>query len=296
MTKKVAIDIVARDKTKQAIDSSNKGLARLKKSVFSLKTAFVSLGAGIILRGFVQAGIQIQNLEVQLKSLTGSAVAGRKVLNEVTQFAATTPFELADIQRGVTSLITVKERAEQAGVSFKDLLTIAGNTAVILGGDFELASLQLQRSFSAGIASADTFRDRGVTAMAGFQAGVRTSVSESIKGLNEAFGSGGKFGTIMNDLANTVQGNVSNIQDIFFLFQASVAEGLKLGTRPRLPRRINDLGVAGHRAVSRRDAITLFNARLLAHIGTGAKDVTARLGHGCCRQQHQCGSSKQGGT
>tara|TARA_R100000234_G_scaffold101255_1_gene70299 strand:- start:446 stop:2413 length:1968 start_codon:yes stop_codon:yes gene_type:complete len=225
MTKKVAIDIVARDKTKRAIDSSNKGLARLKKSVFSLKTAFVSLGAGIVLRGFVQAGIQIQNLEVQLKSLTGSAVAGRKVLNEVTQFAATTPFELADIQRGVTSLITVKERAEQAGVSFKELLTIAGNTAVILGGDFELASLQLQRSFSAGIASADTFRDRGVTAMAGFQAGVRTSVSESIKGLNEAFGSGGKFGTIMNDLANTVQGKVSNLQDIFFLFQASVAEG-----------------------------------------------------------------------
>lgn len=225
MTKKVAIDIIARDKTKQAITSSQKGLQRLRKSVFSLRTAFIGLGGALVLRSIFRAGVQIQGLEVQLNALLGSAQEGQKALDTLTKFAAGTPFELSQIQKGVTALATVKQRAEEAGVSFEELLTITGNTAVILGGDFELASLQIQRAFSAGIASADTFRDRGVSAMAGFQTGVRTSTDETIKKLKQAFGRNGEFGSLMGDLANTVQGGVSNLQDALFILQANIASG-----------------------------------------------------------------------
>ena len=181
------IDIVANDKSKQAFNRLQGTLSKVKGAVFNLKNAFIGLGAGIVLKGIVSAGMQIEELGVQLEALFGSAKKGKAALDTVTKFAKTTPFELSNIQQGVTALATVSEKAESLGISFEELLKITGNTAVQLGGDFALASQQIQRSFSAGIGSADLFRDRAVTAMAGFSAGVKVSVDESIKGLAKAF-------------------------------------------------------------------------------------------------------------
>ena len=194
-------------------------------SFYLLSLGTIGLGAGLVIRGIVNAGMQIEELGVQLEALFGSAKKGRQALDAVTKFAKTTPFELSNIQQGVTALATVSEKAESLGISFEELLKITGNTAVQLGGDFALASQQIQRSFSAGIGSADLFRDRAVTAMAGFSAGVKTSVDESIKGLARAFGTGGKFGELTNKLAGTLKGTISNLKDAFFTIQTEIASG-----------------------------------------------------------------------
>ena len=62
MTKKVKIDIVARDKTKQAIGSTKKGLEGLKKSVFNLRNAFIGLGAGLVVKSLVNTGMEVEKL------------------------------------------------------------------------------------------------------------------------------------------------------------------------------------------------------------------------------------------
>ena len=219
------IDIVANDRSKQAFNRLQGTLSKVKGAVFNLRNAFIGLGAGVVLKGIVSAGMQIEELGVQLEALFGSARKGKEALDTVTKFAKTTPFELSNIQQGVTALATVSEKAESLGISFEELLKITGNTAVQLGGDFALASQQIQRSFSAGIGSADLFRDRAVTAMAGFEAGVKTSVDESIKGLARAFGTGGKFGELTNKLANTLKGTISNLKDAFFTIQTEIASG-----------------------------------------------------------------------
>jgi len=225
MAQKLNIDIVAKDKSKQAFNRLQGTLSKVKGSIFNLKNAFIGLGAGVVLKGIVSAGMQIEELGVQLEALFGSAKKGKDALDVVTKFAKTTPFELSNIQQGVTALATVSEKAESLGISFEELLKITGNTAVQLGGDFALASQQIQRSFSAGIGSADLFRDRAVTAMAGFSAGVKTSVDESILGLARAFGTGGKFGELTNKLANTLKGTISNLKDAFFTIQTEIASG-----------------------------------------------------------------------
>jgi hypothetical protein len=237
MAQKLLIDIIANDKSKQALGNVQKGLSRLKQSVFNLKNAFIGLGAGLVLRGIVNAGMQIEELGVQLEALFGSAKKGQSALDAVTKFAKTTPFELSNIQQGVTALATVSEKAESLGVSFEELLKITGNTAVQLGGDFALASQQIQRSFSAGIGSADLFRDRAVTAMAGFQAGVAYNVDESVKKLAGAFGTGGKFGELTNKLAQTLKGTVSNLKDAYFTIQTEIAKGFF----DELKRQLGDL-------------------------------------------------------
>tara|TARA_Y100001937_G_scaffold17424_1_gene24109 strand:- start:654 stop:2444 length:1791 start_codon:yes stop_codon:yes gene_type:complete len=222
---RLKIDVVAQDKSKQALGRVQANLSKVRQSVFNLRNAFIGIGAGVVLKGFFDAGIQIENLGVQLKALFGSAERGKKALKQVTDFASGTPFELRNIQQGITALATVSEKAESLGISFDELLKITGNTATVLGGDFALASLQIQRSFSAGIGSAELFRERGVRAMAGFKEGVQVSTDESIKGLAKAFGTGGKFGNLIDELAQTLFGTISNLKDAFFIFQVEVSEG-----------------------------------------------------------------------
>ena len=219
------IDIVAKDKSQQALGRLQGNLQKVKQSVFNLRNAFIGLGAGVVIKGFFNAGVQIENLGVQLNALFKSAEKGKNALKTLTAFAATTPFELSNIQQGVTALVTVRKQAEEAGISFEELLTITGNTAVILGGDFALAAIQIQRSLSAGISSAELFRERGVKAMAGFKEGVSINAKQSAEGLQKAFGKNGEYGKLMEDLAKTTFGTITNLKDAFFLFQVDVAQG-----------------------------------------------------------------------
>ena len=236
-TQRLNIDIVAKDKSKQALGKLQGSLAKVKASVFNLKNAFIGLGAGLVLRGIVNAGLQIENLGVQLEALFGSAEKGKAALETVTKFAKTTPFELSNIQQGITALATVTEKAESLGISFEELLKITGNTATLLDGDFALAAMQIQRTFSAGIGAADLFRDKGIKAMAGFSAGVATSIDESIIKMSKAFGTGGKFGELTAKLAETLSGTVSNLKDAFFTIQTEIAAGFF----DELKRQLGDL-------------------------------------------------------
>ena len=239
MAQQLNIDIVARDKSQQALNKVQSNLSKVKGAVFNLRNAFIGLGAGLVIKSIINTGIQIENLGVQLKALFGSAQAGQKALDQVKKFAETTPFELENIQQGVTALATVTKSAEEAGVSFDELLKITGNTAVQLGGDFALASQQIQRAFSAGIGSADLFRDRAVTAMAGFQAGAKYSVNDTIKTMAKAFGTGGEFGNLTEDLSRTLSGTISNLQDALFRFRESIASGFFY----QLKKQLGDLKV-----------------------------------------------------
>ena len=225
MAQKLLIDIIANDKSKQALNGVQRGLAKVKQSVFNLRNAFIGLGAGVVLKGFVDAGIQVENLSVQLKTLFGSAKAGENALRSITKFAATTPFELKNIQQGVTSLAVVRKNAEAAGLTFDDLLTLTGNVAAQMGGDFAFASFQIQKAFSTGIAAAEALKERGVAGMAGFKAGVSVNAMDTIKIMNKAFGKGGEFGNLMEELSKTLFGTISNLKDAFFIFQVEVSKG-----------------------------------------------------------------------
>jgi phage tail tape-measure protein len=123
---KLQIDILANDKSKQAFNRVQGSIAKVKGAIFNLKNAFIGLGAGLVIKSIVNTGIQIENLGVQLKALFGSAKEGQKALDIVTKFAKTTPFELENIQQGITALATVRKQAEAVGVSFEELLKITG--------------------------------------------------------------------------------------------------------------------------------------------------------------------------
>ena len=220
MAQKLNIDIVAKDKSKQALNGVQGSLSKVKSAVFNLQNAFIGLGAGLAIRSLVNTGKQIEGLQVRLKFLFGSAKEGGRAFDEMAKFAAKVPFSLEEIQSGSGVLSVVSKDAKELA----NLMQITGNVAAVTGLDFRTTAEQIQRSMSAGISAADLFRDRGVKSMLGFKAGATVSVEETAAAFERVFGRGGKFDGATDQLANTFEGTLSMLGDSFFNFKRSILD------------------------------------------------------------------------
>ena len=219
-TKKVNIDIIAKDKTRMAMQTATKGVNNLKNSVFNLKVAFAALGGGIVARSFVNTARDIERLQVRLKFLFGTVDEGAKAFDVMAKFASRVPFSLDEIQQGAGVLAVVSKDANE----LSKILEITGNVAAVTGLDFRTASEQIQRSLSAGISAADLFRERGVRDLLGFKAGATVTAEETAEAFEKVFGPGGRFGKATDDLAKTFDGVLSMIGDKIFLFKKATME------------------------------------------------------------------------
>jgi hypothetical protein len=234
MAQKLLIDIIANDKSKQALNGVQKGLSRLKNSVFNLRNAFLGLGAGLVVRNLVNTGKQLENLRTRLKFLLKDTNEGAKAFDNMTKFASKVPFSLEEIQAGAGILATVTDNADD----LQKMLEITGNVASVTGLDFRTAGEQIQRSFSAGIGAADLFREKGVRNMLGFKAGATVSIEETVMAFEKVFGRGGRFGKATDELAKTFEGTVSMIGDKIFNFKKVLLEA---GFFDELKKQFGDL-------------------------------------------------------
>ena len=219
-TKRLNIDILANDKSKQALNSVQGNLDKTKNSVLNLRNALLGLGVGAVLKSFVDVGKQVQNLQVRFKFLFGSAEEGKIAFDNLTKFASKVPFSLEEISRASGNLAVVAKDAND----LNRILEITGNVAAVTGLDFETTSGQIQRAFSGGIGAADLFREKGVRALLGFEEGAKVSIEETVKKFEEAFSGDGRFANATDALANTLEGTISMVRDSFFNFQKVVAE------------------------------------------------------------------------
>ena len=237
MAQKLKIDIVARDRSKQALNNLQGNLSRLKSSIFNVQNAFIGLGAGLVIRNVVNTGKQIENLQVQLKFLFGSAQEGAKAFDEMAKFASKVPFSLEEIQRGSGVLAVVSDDSKELA----NLMKITGNVAAVTGLDFKTTAEQIQRSLSAGISAADLFRDKGVKEMLGFKAGATVSIEDTVAAFERVFGEGGQFDGATDQLAKTFSGTLSMIGDKIFNFKKEL---LDAGFFSELKKQFGDLNKA----------------------------------------------------
>ena len=219
-TQKLNIDIVAKDRSRQALGSLRGSLSKIKASVFNLRNAFIGLGAGLVIRSIVNTGKEIEGLQVRLKFLFGTAQEGSKAFDEMAKFASKVPFSLAEIQQGAGVLAVVSKDAKEMA----NMMRITGNVAAVTGLDFKTTAEQIQRSMSAGISAADLFRDRGVKSMLGFKAGAVVSIEETVAAFERVFGKGGKYDGATDELAKTFEGTLSMIGDKVFNFKKVLLE------------------------------------------------------------------------
>ena len=266
MAQRLNIDIVARDKTKQALGGLQTSLGKLKSAIFSVQSAFVSLGAGLVIRNLVNTGKELENLQVRLKFLLKNTNEGAKAFENMTKFASQVPFSLEEIQSGAGILATVTDNADD----LQKMLEITGNVAAVTGLDFRTASEQIQRSFSAGIGAADLFREKGVRNMLGFQAGATVSIEATVKAFEDVFGRGGKFGKATDQLANTFEGTLSMLGDKIFTFKKTL---LDAGFFSELKRQFGDLDEFLEKNAEQLEKIAI-------EIGTNLAQATVKAANG----------------
>jgi hypothetical protein len=257
MAQKLLIDIIANDKSKQALNGVQKGLSRLKNSVFNLRNAFLGLGTGLVIKNIVNTGKNLENLRTRLKFLLKDTNEGAKAFENMTKFASKVPFSLEQIQQGAGILATVTDNAD----GLQNMLKITGNVAAVTGLDFRTTAEQIQRSFSAGIGAADLFREKGVRNMLGFKAGATVSIEETIQAFEKVFGEGGRFGKSTDELARTFEGTLSMIGDKIFNFKKVLLEA---GFFDELKKQFGDLDKFLERNADDLDKIATSVGRNLA--------------------------------
>lgn len=232
------LDDVA-DGAQQGTRAMASGFAALKGSLLEVWAA-VELGekavrvvAGVA-AGFVEAASTAEQYKVRLQVLLKSQGEANRLFDEMNRYAAQTPFEFEEIMGAATALSGVVK----GGVGeVTRLMPLIGDLAAASGLSIQEATGQVIRMWSAGAASADLFRERGILAMLGFQAGVTYSAQETREQLMAEWQkTDSSFRGATDQLADTWGGLTSMLADKWFAFRtrlmdAGVFELLKEQTR-----------------------------------------------------------------
>jgi len=198
--------------------------------------AAVTLGIGKFVKDTFAAGKLTESLQVRFKLLFGTVKEGSKAFDVMNKFASKVPFSLEAIAAGSGNLAVISKDASE----LNKILEVTGNVAAATGLDFRQTAEQIQRSFAGGIASADVFRERGVRAMLGFEVGAKVSIEETKKRFFEVFANGGQFSKATKDFEQTLEAQVSFVQDAYFRFRQAAAEPLFGGLKEQLIELVGD--------------------------------------------------------
>ena len=220
MAQHLVLNILARDKTKQALNGVRAGLNNLRSAVFSVQSAILGIGSGLAVKSILDVGANVEQLRLRFAFLFKGVQEGDKAFKGLIDFASKVPFTLEEIQAGAGNLAVVTKNAEE----LNEILKLTGNVASVTGLDFRTTAEQIQRSFSSGIGSADLFRERGVRALLGFKAGAEVTVEATKKRFRELFGQGGEFEKATEVLSTTFTGTLSMLSDKLFKFKLETGQ------------------------------------------------------------------------
>ena len=263
MAQNLVLNILAKDKTKQAFNGVRAGLTNLRSAVFSVQSAILGIGGGLAIKSILNVGSTVEQLRLRFAFLFKGVKEGDKAFQGLIDFASRVPFSLEEIQAGAGNLAVVTKNAEE----LNEILAITGNVASVTGLDFRTTAEQIQRSFSSGIGSADLFRERGVRALLGFKAGVQVTTEETKKRFRELFGKGGEFEKATEVLSTSFTGTLSMLSDKLFKFRLDTAQAGFFDFIKQGLAEINKL------IENNQDQLSQFGARLSAGLITATKNI-----------------------
>jgi hypothetical protein len=203
------------------IDNASKAFTGVKNSIFNLRNALIGLGGGVALRSLTRVGSQAELTENKLSFLFGSVEKGSDAFRTLNSFASKSPFAFQDIISSAGNLAIVSKDTQKLARN----LEIVGNISAITGLDFQTSAEQISKAFTKGINSAKLFQNKGVASLLGFSKGADVSASATEEAFVRVFGSGGRFSQASNVLSNTFQGTLTKITNTFVKFQNDLNKG-----------------------------------------------------------------------
>lgn len=205
--------------TKESIDAMKKYWLILAAAITATVLVIKKIGTELI-----NVNAKVETLKTRLVILTGSVKAGNKVFADMLELAGNVPKTYEEIMEAATDLTAVvKDASKELELLMPIIVDISAATDI---GVREVTS-NIIRMYSAGAASADMFRDRGVLAALGFKAKVSYTHQETMDILLKQWKDGtGKYVDAAVALASTWKGLVSMMQDVWFNFKQQTGEPL----------------------------------------------------------------------
>jgi hypothetical protein len=171
---------------------------------------------------FLRAADTTEQFETRLRVLLGSASEGNRLFEKMSEYASKVPFEFEEIMESATALSGIMKGGTDEIVRWMPMI---GDLAAASGLGIRETTEQVIRMYSAGAGAADLFRERGVLAMMGFQAGVSYSAEETRRIMMEQWQkAGSQFRGATEELAGTWTGLTSMLSDKWFHFRNAVME------------------------------------------------------------------------
>ena len=225
----------------RAIGSAASSLQATLAGIAASVGAVVSLGAAI--QQSVKFNAELEQQAVAFKTLLGNAEAASRRMQELTKFAAETPFELPEVVQASKILQSLTNGALASG----DGLRLVGDAASAVGRPLEDVTMWVGRLYAGlqtgtpvgeatlrliemGLISGTTARKLNDLAETGQGAGRAMEI------LRETFG---KLGGAMAEQSTTFNGLISTLKDTFNLALADIGkplfDALKEGVSELIP-------------------------------------------------------------
>lgn len=238
MANVVEFSILSKDKYSKQFASFRTSVNQLTKVAAGFG-GVVAGAAGVAAKALIKVGNTTETFKLRMDAMLRSVAEGNQVFKDMTQFASEVPFAYEEIMGAATQLSGIlKGGAEE----IKQTMPMIADLAAVSGLSIEKTTEQITRLFSAGAGSADLFRERGINAMLGFEAGVAATAEESKKKLIEAFESStSKFRGAAAKMATTWGGVMSMIGDKWFAMKSQINEAGVFNYFKSIAIVINDL-------------------------------------------------------
>jgi len=203
-----------------------RGVGGAKTATSGLFSSMAALGGAygikMVATSFIDAASSAESYRTRLNILLQSQEEGNRLFNDMAKYASKVPFEYDKIMASATNLAAVMK----GGVDeINQWMPMIGDLAAATGMSVEDVTGQVIRMYSAGAASADMFREKGVLAMMGFQQGVKYSAEETQRIMFEYYNSTeSKIKGAADALGTTWAGMISMVKDAWFLFRNAVMD------------------------------------------------------------------------
>lgn len=233
------------------IDNASKAFTDVKNSIFNVRNALLSIGAGVAIKSLIDVGKQTDTVRTRLDELAKSGYGGSDAFDQLTKFAIKSKIPLLDVLQASGDLLSISKSPQELAKN----LEIASNASARFGISFTDSSDQLAKAFLKGIDSARLFSDRGIRSIDQFGQFADTSISNLPLLFDKVFGANGTFGKANENLKKGLNGTVISLNNIFTELQVTIAKGF-FGTLTR------ELGELEKFFLNNRQAINEFGKSL----------------------------------
>lgn len=228
---KIDIELLLQDKATRELKRFDNQVKTSTKSmgqqfaVLAAKVAAVTIavkGISSALSTAVSNASKVEQVNIRLQQLLGTAEAGNRVFEDMRRIAGRVTQSFEEITEASAALAgVVKGGADEINQLMPIILDISASTGI----GVQEVTAQIIRMYSAGAGAADLFRERGVLAALGLQDGVKRSGRETVDFIIQQWQDGtSKFAGANDKLADSWDGTTSQLRDSWFTFTSAIGK------------------------------------------------------------------------